>query len=326
MSEEPVRPAGRSIHRKPTFVALGIFISLVGLAVYGPDFGVEWGGIAMLLGIPFAFGMLIGQTVRRDQTMGCFVWPTLSVVALLFVAYLIFGEGVICIAMIMPVWIAAAVGGALASVWTHRRSTTDEDIEGINRVSLAAWTILPVFLVIAETTVRPQWTEREVVREIIVKARATDVWPQLVEIRNVKPGEGLWTFTHNVLGVPQPTDAKIESRDGAAVRKAKWGEGIYFEEKVVFERPGKAMRWRFAFPDKSLQDHTDKHIAPDGDSLRILSGGYDLEPLEDDRTRIRLFTRYAMKTRLPGYMEWWGERLIGDVQRNVLQVIAGRVE
>lgn len=310
--------------RKPTLVAIGIFVSLIALTVYGPDFGVEWGGIAMLLGIPFAFGILIGQTIDRDQTMGCFVWPTLSVIALLFIAYLIFGEGVICIAMIMPIWIAAAVGGALASIWTHRRKIALRDTNDRNRLSIAAWTVLPVFLVIAETTVRPEWTEREVVREITVRAKPADIWLQLVEIRNVSPSEGRWTFSHDILGIPRPVDARIERENGALVRKAQWGEGIRFEERVVFEQPGKAMRWRFAFPDTSLQDHTDKHIAPDGGSLRIVSGGYDLEAVPGSLTRIRLTTRYAMKTRLPIYMEWWGERLLGDVQSNVLQIIAGR--
>lgn len=325
MSEAPARPADRTILSKPTLVAIAIFVTLVALTVYGPDFGVEWGGIAMLLGIPFALGMLVGQAIDRDQTMGCFVWPTLSVIALLFVAYLIFGEGVICIAMVMPIWIAAAIGGAVASVWTHRRKVDDGGPDDSNRISLAAWTVLPVFLVAVETTVRPAWTERAVVREITVRARAAEVWPHLVEIRKVGPGEGHWTFSHDLLGIPRPVDAQIVNVNGSAVRKARWGEGIRFEERIVFERPGTAMRWRFVFPDTSLQDHTDRHIAPDGESLRILSGGYELQPLPGGQTRIRLTTRYAMKTRLPDYMAWWGERLLGDVQSNVLQVIADRV-
>jgi hypothetical protein len=325
MGEQPERPADRVIHRKPTLVALAIFVTLVALTVYGPDFGVEWGGIAMLLGIPFALGMLVGQAIDRDQTMGCFVWPTLSVIALLFVAYLIFGEGVICIAMVMPIWIAAAVGGAVASIWTYRRKVEGNDQEDSHRISLAAWTVLPVFLVAAETTLRPAWSEHEVIREVTVRARPADVWPHLVEIRNVGSGEGRWTFSHDVLGIPRPVDAQVVHLNGTAVRKAQWGEGIRFEERIVYERPGTAMRWRFVFPDTSLQDHTDRHIAPDGESLRILSGGYELQPLPGGQTRIRLITRYAMKTRLPDYMAWWGERLLGDVQNNVLQVIADRV-
>lgn len=325
MNDEPKPPVEKARGRKLTFLAIGIFVSVVALMVYGPDFGVAWGGIAMLLGIPFAFGMLVGQTIDRDQTMGCFLWPTLSVIALLFVAYLIFGEGVICIAMIMPIWIAAAIGGTLASIWTHRRDASQDDTHDDSSLQLAAWTVLPAFLVIAETVAPPVWTEREVVREITVTAKPSDVWPQLIEIRHVKSGEGRWTFSHDILGIPRPVDAQVKMDNGAIVRHARWGEGIHFEEQVISERFGKEMRWRFSFPDSSLQDHTDRHIAPDGQNLRIVSGGYDLEPLAGDRTRIRLTTRYAMKTRLPEYMAWWGERLLGDVQSNVLQIIAGRV-
>lgn len=171
----------------------------------------------------------------------------------------------------------------------------------------------------------PAWTEREVVREITVTAKPSDVWPKLVEIRHVKSGEGRWTFSHDILGIPRPVDAQVARDSGPIVRHARWGEGIRFEEHVVSERFGKEMHWRFSFPDSSLQNHTDRHIAPDGESLRIVSGGYELEPLAGGRTRVRLTTRYAMKTRLPEYMEWWGERLLGDVQGNVLQIIADRV-
>ncbi|NLR71898.1 hypothetical protein HGI47_13560 [Novosphingobium sp. ERN07] len=325
MSDEPKRPAENPPRHMPRFIAIGVFCSVVALMVYGPDFGVEWGGIAMLFGIPFAFGMLIGEAIDRDELMGCFVWPTISIVALLFIAYLIFGEGVLCIAMVMPLWIVAAIGGTLTSLWNHKRLTSRKEENDHNHLNLAAWTIIPTFLVVAETALPPSWTEREVIREITVTGTPADVWPHLVEIRDIRPDEGRWTFSHDLLGIPRPVDARIEFDRGTPVRKAKWADGVRFEEHVVSQQIGKEMQWRFVFPDNSLQNHTDKHISPNGESLRILSGGYALKMTADGRTSIRLTTRYAMRTRLPGYMEWWGERLLGDVQNNVLQVIAGRI-
>lgn len=308
-------------------IAVIILASAFAYLIYGSDVNVPWGGVAVLLGIPFATGMLIGETIDRSKAMGCFVWPTLAIVCLVFVGYVIFGEGVICIAIAMPLWIAAAIGGALTSVWNHwrwnrgDRSREPDD----NRLRLAAWTILPVFLLAAESVLPPTWTEHEVVREIVVNANPATVWPQLIEIRHVAADEGQWTFTQNILSVPRPLDARLETMPTGKVRKAIWGEGIRFEEHVTSETPNSAMDWRFVFPDKSLQNHTDRHIEPDGQSLRILSGSYRLESLAGGRTRIRLTTHYAMRTHLPGYMELWSERLLGDVQSNVLRIIAGRV-
>lgn len=317
--------AGKLPRHMPRLVSIGVFGSVIALLVYGPDFGVEWGGIAVLLGIPFALGLLIGEAIDRDKMAGCFVWPTLSVIGLLIIAYLIFGEGAICIAMVMPLWIAGAIGGALSSMWNHWRWKPHEEKNNDNRLHLAAWTILPTFLVVAEIALPPSWTERAVIREITVTGTPAQIWPQLLEIRSVKPHEGRWTFSHDILGVPRPVDAHIKVSRGTSIRKAQWDDGVRFEEHVLSQKIGKEMWWRFVFPDKSLQNHTDRHIAPDGGSLRILSGGYALEPVAGGRTRIRLTTRYAMRTRLPGYMGWWAERLLGDVQNNVLQIIAERV-
>lgn len=319
-------PEGRRTHAGPVVVALIILGAAFALYVFGSSLEKPWGGLAFLLGVPFAIGMLVGEGMDRRRAIGCFIWPTIAICGLLFVAYLLFGEGVICIAIVMPLWISAAIGGTLTSLWVHwRYKPRDGEVDdGGDRLRLAAWTIVPSFLIAVETVAPPTWSEHEVVREITVRATPAEVWPQLVQIRNVRPGEGCWTFAHEVLGIPRPVDARLEQGRLGLVRKARWGEGIHFDERIVAQQPDRAMQWRFAFPDKSLQNHTDRHIAPDGDTLRVMSGGYSLQPTKDGRTRIRLSTRYAMRTRLPGYMAWWADQLLGDVQTNVLTIIAQR--
>ena len=43
------------------------------------------------------------------------------------------------------------------------------------------------------------------------------------------------------------------------------------------------------------------------------------------RTKIRLWTRYQLATPFNAYAGWWGERILGDIQDNVLTIVAGRV-
>jgi len=80
------------------------------------------------------------------------------------------------------------------------------------------------------------------------------------------------------------------------------------------------------FPDKSIQHNTDHHISPDGPLLRIETGQYELAALPEGKTRLTLETRYRMRTRLGAYLGWWGERLLGDIQENILAVIKDRAE
>jgi hypothetical protein len=110
------------------------------------------------------------------------------------------------------------------------------------------------------------------------------------------------------------------------VRTAYWGDKIDFDEDITQWHPGRRLGWSFSFANSSLQDFTDKHIAPDGQFLKIDSGDYTLTPLGDDATLLTLRTRYVAKTHVNLYAELWGEILLGDIESNVLAVIKQRAE
>jgi hypothetical protein len=60
--------------------------------------------------------------------------------------------------------------------------------------------------------------------------------------------------------------------------------------------------------------------------LKIAHGGYTLEPLGEGRVRVTLSTTYRMRSRLDWYLALWGERMLGDVEANVLAIIKARAE
>lgn len=161
---------------------------------------------------------------------------------------------------------------------------------------------------------------------MVVDAPPEKIWPLLVAIPGIGHDEGIRTVTHDWLDVPRPSDARLFRGDGELVRVARWGDDIRFEEQITEFVPDRAIGWRFAFPDNSVQRYTDRHISPDGPMLRIETGRYDLAELPDGRTRLILTTSYSMRTRLGWYLGWWGERLLGDVSENVLAIVAARAE
>lgn len=198
--------------------------------------------------------------------------------------------------------------------------------KGSTKIRVSALLALPFAVLLAEELNPAAWQERSVVRSVDIAAAPHEVWPLLLSIPGVTPDEGRATFTHDIAGIPRPSEALLEQRGEVLIRAARWGENIRFEERVTQLDPGRAIGWDFAFPDSSVQDYTDRHISPDGPLLKIASGGYRIEALGKGRARVTLTTTYRMRSRLGWYLALWGEVLLGDVQDNVLTIIKTRAE
>ncbi len=305
-----------------------VFFGSIYLVFKGDFFENAYAGWAVFLVIPASFGGLLSMAIDPSgelSPLGCFVWPTLIAIALILLAWVFLGEGAICLAMLLPIWIAAAIGGFAIQRWnTYRRTAVAR--EGSARLQAVAWVVFPLALIWAETANPPEWEQHSVTRSVEIAASADQVWPLLVSIPNITPGEGRATLAHDLFGIPRPTEALLERRDGTLIRKARWGEKIRFEERVTTLAPGKEIGWRFAFPDNSVAEYTDPHIEPDGAVLRIESGGYRIETLEPGKLRLTLETRYSMRSRMAWYAALWGELFLGDISTNVLTLVKDRAE
>ncbi|MDP5104073.1 MAG: hypothetical protein NWP98_09115 [Erythrobacter sp.] len=280
-------------------------------------------GFGFLMMIPFALGGLVtGAGLRLFNSAGCIFAPLILFAVIFPFVYFKLAEGLVCILMALPFWLAAGLGGGLAAYLIRRRQGQRE----MPRANVVALLTLPFALIYAEEASPPAWQERVVVREVTIAASADAVWPLLISIPAIDTGEGKPTFTHDWAGIPRPSEARLVKRAGGLVREAQWGRDIRFEERITKLIPGKAIAWDFAFPDDSVQAYTDRHIAPDGPVLKIASGGYQIKAVGDDRVRLTLHTTYRMRSRLGWYLGWWGEIMLGDVQDNVLAIIKQRAE
>lgn len=313
-------------NRSLTIALLALLLGAI-VGVFSSDyFASAYAGIGAFLMIPAAIGGLFSQLsdpAGRWKLMGCFFWPTIGLLMLALVAWLLFGEGAICIAMVLPLWAPAAIVGALVTRYNARRDHQANDPSRLNGVG---WLALPILLLTSEAVAPPDWQSVSVVREVAIDANRDEIWPLLQNVRNISSHEGLGNFTHDVLGVPRPTDADLVRRDGKLIRIAHWGRDLRFEEIITDRTAGELLQWTFAFPDKSVQLHTDRHISPNGPLLKIETGRYDLDAIGEGRSRLRLTTTFRMRTRFAGYLGWWGETLLGDVQDNVLEIIKARAE
>lgn len=321
-------PNGTASRRRDNwkFVAAIIVALAAALAVYilaeaGSGGAIGYALIVVLPAALTAFIAWVGSMGRNWQRRTFLLVPVWLALAATVIGAAFLREGVVCLAMALPFWIAFGYIG-LWPVYLYRR-----DRQRVDPATFRAHTLLllPFLALLADQQLVPPRETRIVVREIIVDAPAAAVWPHLLAIPAIAPDEGRWNISQDILRLPRPTAAHLQGEGPGAVRDARWQEDIRFQEIITSWRLGEALQWRFAFPDPSIHDRTDRHIEPHGRYLWIDTGGYRLIPLTGDRTKIRLWTRYQLATPFNAYAGWWGERILGDIEDNILAIVAGRV-
>lgn len=318
------RHFGRADHIL-TASLLTILFGIALLLFYSDLWGVSDAGFVALLVVPAALGGLtvqLGDPNGSKSMLGCIGFVTVGLGIIFLFTYLAKVEGLICIAMIFPFWIPAAAVGALINRWNAREARK----QGTTRLMSMGWVVVPIALLAAEQRVPPEWNTWEVSREIEIEAAAETVWPLLINIPAISSDEGTFNLTQDILMVPRPSEAKIQRESAGLVRKAQWGKNIQFDEVISDFQQGEALGWNFRFPDDSVQKYTDKHISPDGDKLKIISGRYELKQTGFNQSKLVLTTRYKMRSHMDFYLSLWGELLLGDVQDNVLHIIQERAE
>lgn len=298
-------------------VALGVYL-LIEAGVGGAI------GYTMLVVLPAALSAFVawaGSLGRNWKRSSYFLVPVWLNVGLAAIGGIFLREGVLCVLMVMPLWIAFGMLG----VWPVYKYRQRRDRIDSNVFRGDALLLLPFLALILDQQVAAPQDSYIVTRAVVVDASAEQSWDALLAIPAIAPDEGRWNVSQSVLRLPRPVDSTLHGRGIGAVREARWQDDIRFQEIVTDWQPGEAIAWRFAFPDPSIHLRTDRHINPQSRQLQIERGGYRLTPRADGRTRIELWTRYSMATPVNGYAAMWGERILGDIQGNVLAIVAARI-
>ncbi|PAX09108.1 hypothetical protein CKY28_03510 [Sphingomonas lenta] len=231
-------------------------------------------------------------------------------------------EGVICIVMLAPLWLLSGMAGA-ALTYSFRRRRPEVDIDAFYSAALLA---LPVIALQVEPFIPLPEASRTVSRSVVVHAPPQAIWPLLRGVPDVRPGEGRWNFTQDVIGVPRPVGARLIGNGLGADRHAVWSHRIRFRERVVDWEPNERIGWRFIFDDVAAWAFTDRHLTPNSSYFRVTTGGYAVEALSGGGSRVTLTTRYWMRTPVNAYCALWGKLFLGDLENNLLAVIRQRAE
>lgn len=245
--------------------------------------------------------------------------PFWTLAAVVLVSLVFLREGVICILMLSPLWLVSGLAGAAATYRLRRRV---EDARTYSMAMLA----LPLVAMQVEPMIPLPVTTATVSRAVVVDAPAATIWPLLRGVPDVRPGEGSWNISQDVIGLPRPVGAHL-ARDGlGADRFARWDHNIRFRERITEWDVGRRIGWRFLFDDIAGWGYTDRHLMPDSPYFHVTTGGYRVDPLPDGRMKVTLHTEYQLQTPLNLYAQLWGQLLLGDVEGNILAIIKHRAE
>lgn len=306
-------------HRKTRIIGLLIY----GFLIYGLGFMLqpiylEQGYFVSLLISPFCIGAM-AQTVFDPSVKNKWYISWMQAILLtVFVAFTLGFMGVetaVCLIIGAPLvfpLLLIGIFGARHFLGTKNGETTLK----------ASAVLLPLLALVAEPYIA--YPERwEVVRsEITLDAPIAEVWAQTVEISEIQPEERIWTFSHMVLGAPQPISAEVDGN----LRDLLWTKGVRFQEAITERVENQRLAWRFSFNNPESLQAFDPHISPASDMLWVATGFYELSALPDGRTHLVLETHYRLRSPFNSYFSLWGELFLNDFQSSVLAVIEARVE
>lgn len=294
-----------------------------GIGLFGALLNVlllEQYGLVLFFATPFAMGAassyLHNHPVPRSDraTLGV----ALLSVLLCGGALLMFAlEGVVCVAMALPVAAFAAGIGALMA----RRA-----VEG-RKPRRRGWSMvlmLPLAAGAEQVTglPPPEWVVRT---DVVVDAPAHAVWQEVIAFVPL-PQPTEWFFR---AGIAYPTRATLEGEGVGAIRRCEFSTGTFVEPITHWDAPR-----RLAF-DVTSQPEPLRELSPysrvfaphlSGHQFRSRRGEFLLTELPSGQTRLTGSTWYTLEIEPSGYWRLWTDSLVRRIHVRVLEHVKARAE
>lgn len=308
--------------------AYGLFVRLV--------FGLEWGegkkvmevmAVSFLFLVPFSLGFLTVFLGEWDGDRWSWVkWlihPWIPAMLALAGALALAWEGIICIALWLPlVLIMSSLGGLAAGLVRRFRRSRRGD--GAVLLCIAA---LPFAAVPIENQLAALRQVRLVETSIEIEASPRTVWRQIERVPEIRQAEHVdFAFSH-LLGFPRPVEATLSREGVGGVRHATFEGGVLFVETITRWEPEKVLTFTIeADPDTIPAGTLDEHVTVGGPYFDVLQGEYRLEPLGPNRTLLHLSSEHRLSTRFNFYSGLWTDFLMRDTQEYILRIVKRRCE
>ena len=302
----------------PTFKAsfiLTMIFAIVGTLFAGWSTNLlKTYGVTLFLLSPLFLGIFQGflMNIKQPQGLRSTIFFCCMTVLLVHLFLLIFAlEGMICLAMSLPLSLVAVVIGALGGM-TIARTPREKSMK-----PMVLMLVLPAMPAVEKMTMQSH--QDVVVSRIIIDAPPEQVWPFVVKFADLPPPtEFLFQ-----LGVAHPLRARIEGEGVGAIRYCEFSTGAFVEPITTWDEPHHlAFDVRYQpqpMKEVSFYDHVDTpHL--DG-YFRSVKGEFRLIPLGNGQTELVGRTWYEMDMHPGWYWQIYGRWFIHQIHLRVLNHI-----
>ena len=269
-------------------------------------------GWSVFVGLPIVVGMLSALLtgVHQKSHLGmCIGVASFASFLLGGLCFMLAMEGLICLAMAMPLAILMSILGGVVAYF----------IQAAYHVSRVPPTILLSLLLLMglEKAEDYQPVTFPVTSTMEIDAPPEVVWRHVVSFHELPPVED-WLFKS---GLAYPLRAEIKGTGVGAVRHCIFSTGPFVEPISVWDEPHH-LRFSVTQMPEPMQEWTFyKHVHPphiDG-YFQTTEGEFRLERLPDGRTRLYGTTWYHNDLWPAHYWKLWSDHLIHRIHLRVLK-------
>lgn len=312
------KPRGNRISSAIIGIAAGVCFALV-VIVAAVLLKGEY-GYTLFFGAPFGTGALTAFLFNRRYPGTVAETLQVTIVMLLSVAgvLLLFAfEGVVCIAMAVPIGLVVGILGAITGRAMARWG------QSAIPPAISAMLLLPIFAALEPPNLTGR-TQHEVQSSVVINAPPERVWPHVIAFEPI-PDPTDVVFR---LGIAYPQYAHIEGAGVGAVRYCVFSTGPFVEPITGWE-PGKRLGFDVTSSPEPLRElSVYANLSPPHlhGYLRSRRGEFRLVALSGGRTRLEGSTWYEIEMAPQTYWQIWSNFLIHRIHDRVLEHIKSEVE
>jgi hypothetical protein len=269
--------------------------------------------------------LIIGMTPllfssRTDLSSDIYlIFTPLKSVLLFFIACFISRiEDIICILVIsLPFLLCAMIGGWLFGRFILRYR--------VRKGVLYSILFIPLIASFIEGQMTIQSKIFDVKTIILINAKPTTIWKNIVRVKNISEQEFKKGF-FNYAGVPKPLFAELDKDTINATRIGHFEDGLLFKESVNYWERNKKVSFNIKVIPSTLRKTVfDQHLLT-GKHFEFLNASYEIEELKNGKSNLILTSSYKLDTQINLYASFWGNNMLSDFQERLLEVIKERCE
>ena len=280
--------------------------STTGLGNYG------WG---LFVGIPFFLGLnsTMIYAFHQPRTLGRCLVVSMFSVGLVGLALVVFAiEGIICLAMALPLAVPIALfGGLIGYVLQRRPSFAPNTL----RVASAVCLLLPG-LILIEYGMGETPPLYEVKSSVVIKSDVQTVWTHVVKFSQLPPPTEAMFKT----GIAYPIRAEMHGHGVGAERHCVFSTGAFVEPITVWDEP-RLLAFGVSGQPPAMEElsiYRNLH-PPHLDNYFIAKRGqFELKALPDGTTLLEGTTWYENRFWPAPYWHLWSNYIIHQIHTRVL--------